>query len=384
MKEKRLNTFVLTLVSIMLLMYLFISTQLIYFVDLNRKVKVFLYMFLIIPFAQMAWLPLVYWWLDEKDMKPRHKWMSKVSYFWMGFLSIVLFFIVLRATILMPIWYFAKFPYELFGWEYSLFTILGAVFLYFYGFIKATGIPKIENIKIPIRNVNDKSKIVRIAQISDLHISDQSSKKFIELVVNEVNKLNPEFIVLTGDIGDGEPAHLKDKIDILKILKPRYKTFYIPGNHECYWGVKEWIHAIKEVGATPLINKHEIFDFDGFKIAIAGVPDFWNERFEASEKSDPVKAIANCPSDVQFKILLAHQPQSYKQALVAGFDMQLSGHTHAGQYLPWSLIIGLFHKFSRGLYKHQNMWVYVNRGTGHWGPALRILASPEITHIHIA
>ncbi len=381
--QKRFTRFVFSLLTILIIMYWFLSTQLIAFTDLDNKVKVILYIIFGLPFIQVAWLPLVYWWLEDNQIKPRHKFMSKIAYFWMGFMSLLLFFIAMRALILMPTWYFLKLSLPLFGWEYSIITLFGSVFIFGYGYIKAKGMPNVEIVEIPFRNVKSVSKHIKIAQISDLHISENLSHHYIENIVNVTNSLEADFIVLTGDIGDGSVESLKEKVLILKKLKARYQVFYVPGNHECYWGVKEWIQIIESMKMIPLINEHKVFNFDQFKIAIAGVPDIWNDRFEGNVKSDPIKAIANCPEDVQFKILLAHQPQTYKTAIEAGFDLQLSGHTHAGQFIPWSLIIRLFHRFARGLYQYKKMWIYVNRGTGHWGPPLRVLASPEVTLIKI-
>jgi predicted MPP superfamily phosphohydrolase len=129
-----------------------------------------------------------------------------------------------------------------------------------------------------------------------------------------------------------------------------------------------------------LINEHEIIRKGDDAIVMAGVTDISTRHMGGAHASDPGRAIAGAPADAP-KILLAHQPASFDAAEKAGFDLQLSGHTHAGQYFPFSMLIGFFQRYVKGLNKHGAMWVYVNRGTGYWGPPLRTGVPPEITLI---
>jgi predicted MPP superfamily phosphohydrolase len=106
-------------------------------------------------------------------------------------------------------------------------------------------------------------------------------------------------------------------------------------------------------------------------------------HFNADEHSDPVAALHGAPADAGAKILLAHQPNSAPAAARAGFDVQISGHTHGGQFWPWNLFVGFFQPFTGGLYRLKNLWVYVNRGTGYWGPPNRFGVPSEITRIRL-
>jgi predicted MPP superfamily phosphohydrolase len=111
---------------------------------------------------------------------------------------------------------------------------------------------------------------------------------------------------------------------------------------------------------------------------MAGVPDYRDGDFLPSHKSDPKKAIET-NEDPQIKILLAHQPKSIYAASEAGFDLQLSGHTHGGQYIPWNYLVTINQPYIKGLGRHKNTWIYVNRGTGYWGPPVRVGIPSEVT-----
>ena len=118
---------------------------------------------------------------------------------------------------------------------------------------------------------------------------------------------------------------------------------------------------------------------EGGKLVLAGVPDYSAGYFDTAHRSDPKAALAGAPADAAVKILLAHQPRSAAAAEQAGFDLQLSGHTHGGQFLPWSFLVKLQQPFTAGLYRLGRLWVYVSRGTGYWGPPKRLGAPSEIT-----
>lgn len=116
---------------------------------------------------------------------------------------------------------------------------------------------------------------------------------------------------------------------------------------------------------------------------MAGVTDYSAHLFFESHRSDPQAALAGAPSGAAVKILLAHQPRSAEAAAVAGFDLQLSGHTHGGQFFPWNLLVRLQQPYTAGLNRLRNLWVYTSRGTGYWGPPKRFGAPSEITRVRL-
>ena len=118
------------------------------------------------------------------------------------------------------------------------------------------------------------------------------------------------------------------------------------------------------------------------RLIIAGVTDYEGGRFKKNHISDPKSAIQDAPAD-GVKILLAHQPRSIFEAADAGYDLQISGHTHGGQYFPWNFLVKLQQPFVAGLHKYGDTWIYISRGTGYWGPPIRLWARSEIALIEL-
>jgi uncharacterized protein len=157
----------------------------------------------------------------------------------------------------------------------------------------------------------------------------------------------------------------------------------VTGNHEYYAGADKWVAEFRRLGLTVLLNEHVVVDHDGARAVIAGVTDYGAGSFDPAHKSDPAKAILGAPADIAFRLLLAHQPRSAPAASKAGFTLQLSGHTHGGQFLPWNFFVRLQQPFVAGLEKLNDLWVYTSRGTGYWGPPIRIAAPSEITRLRL-
>jgi hypothetical protein len=251
-----------------------------------------------------------------------------------------------------------------------------------FGFLEASSSPKIKEVNVPIENLPSELNGLKIAQISDLHIGPTIRRDYVADVVKKVLETNPDLIAITGDLIDGTPHRLMEHTEPLSRLSAPLGTYYVTGNHEYYWGADAWIQASTGFGFIPLINENRILEFRGKKILIAGVTDISSHEFIVNHRSDPKRAAIGsegCP----LRILLAHRPDSYKEAEPAGFQLQISGHTHAGQFFPWNFLVRLAHKYYRGLNRHGKMWVYVNAGTGYWGPAHRFLVPSEITLIRL-
>jgi predicted MPP superfamily phosphohydrolase len=122
-----------------------------------------------------------------------------------------------------------------------------------------------------------------------------------------------------------------------------------------------------------------VLDHDGAPVVVAGVTDHSAARMMPAHASDAVAAARGAPP-APLRLLLAHQPRSaFAAAATGAFDLQLSGHTHGGQYVPWTFFIGLVQPFATGLHRLEKMWIYTSRGTGYWGPPIRLGSPAEIT-----
>lgn len=217
----------------------------------------------------------------------------------------------------------------------------------------------------------------KIAQISDLHIGPMIRRRYVTKVVNRIQLLKANLIVLTGDIGDSDPAFYGTEAKPLRELSAPEGVFYITGNHEYYWDAHKWIRIFNKVGMHALVN--EGVSIAGGKIWLGGIADPDAGDFIPEHHPDAEKALAGNLNKETFKILLAHQPKSCFDAEKAGFDLMLSGHTHGGQFFPFNYVVAVVNPYSKGLNQHGKMQVYVNRGTGFWGPPLRLGVNAEIT-----
>jgi len=189
-------------------------------------------------------------------------------------------------------------------------------------------------------------------------------------------------VAITGDVVDGSVRDLAHHTEPLARLESRHGTYVVTGNHEYYSGAHEWIRELRRLGTRVLLNEHVVLDHDGAKLAVAGVTDYSAHHFDPSHKSDPYAAVAGAPADA-LKVLLAHQPRSASSAADAGYHLQLSGHTHGGQFWPWNFFVRLQQPFTAGLNRLGRMWVYINRGAGYWGPPMRFGVPSEITLIRL-
>jgi predicted MPP superfamily phosphohydrolase len=249
-----------------------------------------------------------------------------------------------------------------------------------YGLYNTRHLPDVVRVSIPIRGLPDALEGFRIIQISDLHISPTMKTGYVQSIVDQVNDLHPDVIAFTGDLADGPVSFFRNEATPLKDLSANYGSYFVTGNHEYYAGVRSWLEEVDRLGFTVLLNSHRIIKRGSGSILLAGVTDYNAGRFNASHTSDPNRAIYGAPES-NVKILLAHQPRSIFASAKAGFDLQISGHTHGGQIYPWQFLVYLQQPYLAGLNLHEETWVYVSRGTGYWGPPLRLGAPSEIAVI---
>ncbi|NUO80458.1 metallophosphoesterase [candidate division KSB1 bacterium] len=326
--------------------------------------------------------------------------MSWLTYLSMGVLNYLFLLIALRDVSGLIIWGIQKTAPSVFAATPSTFTIEDAVqrralvhdtnlailgltgVIVLHGVYAARRRPQAVEVKIPFEHLPEDLTSLRIVQISDLHVGPTIKRDFVERVVAQVQRLAPDIIAFTGDLADGSVHDLRHEVEPLLKLSARYGKFFVTGNHEYYSGAEAWITEARRLGFTVLMNEHRLIQHGRSRVLLAGVPDFNAGHIISPHHSDPLAATANAPA-VDLKILLAHQPRSISAAAQAGFDLQLSGHTHGGQFFPWNLLVPLQQPFVAGLHRHQNTRLYVSCGTGYWGPPLRIGAPAEVTVIKL-
>ena len=256
-------------------------------------------------------------------------------------------------------------------------TFVLALVLVSYGYYQARRTPAVRRVDVPIANLPPALVGLRIVQISDLHVGPTIKAPFVERVVARVNELQPDLIAFTGDLADGPVERLAPHTASLAELTAPLGVYFCTGNHEYYSGVERWTEQVRRLGFDVLINELRQIDCGGGRIALAGTTDFSAGELVPDHASDPAKALA-ASDGADVRILLAHQPRSIEAASQADCHLQLSGHTHGGQFVPWKYVVSLQQPYVAGLHKVRNTWIYVHRGTGYWGPPLRLGAPSEI------
>ncbi len=251
------------------------------------------------------------------------------------------------------------------------------------GFVNARRRAKVVAVDVPIDGLPAALDGLTIVQISDIHVGATIKARYVDAIVDAVNQLQPDVIAVTGDVVDGSVARLASHTQPLGRLSARYGTYLVTGNHEYYSGAAQWIAEFERLGLRVLLNEHVVLERDGSRFIIAGVTDYSAGRFDEAQRSDPAAALAHAPRDVRIKVLLAHQPRTALAAAEAGYTLQLSGHTHGGQFFPWNFLVRLQQPFTAGLAKLDALWVYTSRGTGYWGPPKRLGAPSEITRLRL-
>lgn len=255
------------------------------------------------------------------------------------------------------------------------------------GMWSALKVPDVKAVNMPIANLPPALENFHIVQLSDLHIGSTFDGEWLQAVVDKTNALNPDIVFITGDLVDGLPPRLGSEIQPLKALKAKYGVYIIVGNHEYYSGLTTWVDYWKQMGLNIMLNEYQLIDIEkqGFapqSLAIAGITDPTAQRFPGFLLPDAKGVMEQIPEGA-FSILLAHQPKDARDNATLGYHLQLSGHTHGGQYFFAFPLISLINNgYRSGHYNVGAMELYVSPGTGLWGYVPMRLGCPsEITSI---
>jgi len=219
----------------------------------------------------------------------------------------------------------------------------------------------------------------RIVQISDIHIGPMLGRAFAGEITERVNALAPDLIAVTGDLVDGSVERLRHDVAPLAGLRARHGTFFVTGNHDWYSGAAAWVAEAEALGFRALRNERVTIGSGAARFELAGVDDQRGDWLHGSP-CDVARALAGRDPAVPV-VLLAHDPTTFAEASQMGVDLQLSGHTHGGQIWPFRYLVRLAVRWVEGLHERDGCLLYVSRGTGFWGPPLRLLAPAEITEI---
>ncbi|RKH54823.1 metallophosphoesterase [Corallococcus llansteffanensis] len=217
-----------------------------------------------------------------------------------------------------------------------------------------------------------------IVHLSDIHVGPIIQRRFMDELVSRCNALKPDLVAITGDLVDGTVKDLGPSVAALQNLRARAGTHFITGNHEYYWNASAWADALTGMGIHVLRNRHVSIGDAGGAFDLVGVDD-WSMRHGAKGYDLDAALAGRDPS--RAAVLLAHQPSNWDVAARAGMGLQLSGHTHGGQFFPFTVAVSAIWKHAAGLFQDGDRHLYVSRGTGFWGPPLRVGAPSEIVKV---
>jgi hypothetical protein len=249
------------------------------------------------------------------------------------------------------------------------------------GLRAALAIPAVRSVEVRIERWPQSLDGFRIVQLSDLHIGSILGREFAARLVEEVNRLSPDLVALTGDLVDGSVRQLGGEVEPLGEFKAPHGVYFVTGNHDYYSGAEPWLTRIRELGIRPLRNQRVLIGDAHGAFDLAGVDDHRGDWLRGSTE-DLAAALAGRDPDRPV-VLLAHDPTTFHRARAMQVDLQLSGHTHGGQIWPFVYLVRLAVPHVAGLLRRGRSQLYVSRGSGFWGPPIRLFAPSEITEILI-
>lgn len=327
---------------------------------------------LILAGTLLTFSPLLVWFLERQNWHRTTAATAWVSYTWMGYL-----FLFLCIGLLFDLGHALVTLLRL-HWPLSHVMALQAISLLAltllaYGLVAAR---QIQTKEISITTSKLATGQVTIAQISDLHLGVMLGDEFLERILARLREIRPDMLVATGDIVDGQGDDLDALARHFQSYAPPLGSYAVTGNHEHYAGLEKSLQFLRHAGFAVL--RGESVKVGG--IVLTGVDDPAAIRAGQHARLDARQARASVNKDA-FIVLLKHQPVVDSATL---FDLQLSGHTHGGQIFPFVYLTRLAYRVHTGLTElADGRQLYVSRGTGTWGPPIRLFAAPEITLITI-
>lgn len=248
-----------------------------------------------------------------------------------------------------------------------------------WGFVNVARGAAVKAVRVALARLPKRLDGLVIAQLTDIHVGPTIGRGFLEEVVRRTNELEPDVVAITGDLVDGSVEELRAHVAPLAGLRAKHGVYFVTGNHEYYSGADAWIAELGRLGIRVLRNERVEIRVGDDVIDLAGIDDH-SARRVAGHGADLPRALEGRDPKREL-ILLAHQPKAILEAAALGVGLQLSGHTHGGQIWPWTYLVYLQQPYVAGLHRHGEAQIYVSRGTGYWGPPMRIGADAEITKL---
>jgi predicted MPP superfamily phosphohydrolase len=258
----------------------------------------------------------------------------------------------------------------------AIFAGLTATGITAYGIKTALGPPQLDRVQIPLAKLPRSLDGTRFAVVSDIHLGPLAGSHHVPRIVDMINSLSADVVCIVGDLVDGTVPELGRFAAPLATIKSKRGAYFVTGNHEYYSGFQDWVDEVARLGVRPLRNERlQLGALD-----LAGVNDLGGAQY--GDGPDFAKALGDRDPSRPV-ILLAHQPVAARHAAKYGVDLQLSGHTHGGQMVPFNLLVKLQQPVVSGYGEVDGVPVYVTNGAGFWGPPVRVGAPPQVTLVEL-
>jgi uncharacterized protein len=327
--------------------------------------------------ALMVVSPIAVRLLEKNGSFHAAHWVAYAGYCWMGFVFLSCCGLLLAGALhLLTRVISAIFtrPLPAPASSTSTIAVFGiALALCVYGYFEARSI-RVERVRLETAKLPAGMDRLKIAQISDVHLGILVREARLKLILDRVREEAPDLLVSTGDFVDGQMDHLNGLSELFREIRPRFGKFAVTGNHEFYAGLQQSLDFTRQCGFTVLRGEQRS---PGDVITVAGI-DFR----ELGSLADQTSLLATVRRD-RFTLFLKHEPvvtpTSYGQ-----FDLQLSGHVHRGQIFPFNLVTGFVYPMQNGSYQLPGgSYLHTSRGSGTWGPPMRVLSPPEVTIVEL-
>jgi predicted MPP superfamily phosphohydrolase len=328
-----------------------------------------------LAFGLMSWLFFVFFKSTADHVIPFEKPLRNSAFLAMGAISFLFSFTAFRDLIALILIPFGQ-AWQCYSENVSITILMLSLLCFIIGALNAQMRLHTPRVEVLIQTLPPALSGLTIAQLSDIHLGTGPNPKQVAKLVDRTLAMNPDLIVLTGDIIDGNTDEITAELSEIARLKAPHGVYFVLGNHECYWKHQDSIDAMKKMGIHVLENMGVEKIIDEHTIFIAGMNDPAITHFNGEGPKVPT-----IPTHSILNLILVHQPQFSKLIAEHDYHLQLSGHTHGGQFFPWNLAVKRMYQFDKGLGKLKNLWVYVNMGSGYWGPPIRLGSQCEITEL---
>lgn len=262
----------------------------------------------------------------------------------------------------------------------TVVVLVVALILLAWGYTEAMRAPRIKRVDVTIPRLGRDLDGLSVVVVTDTHYGPINRARWSAGVAAVVNELDGDIVCHLGDIADGSVSQREEQVAPLATVRSRLARVYVTGNHEYFGEAQAWLDHMDRLGWDTLHNRHLVVRRGEDALVVAGVDDATARASGvAGHGADLARALAGADPELPV-LLLAHQPKQITQAVSAGVDLQLSGHTHGGQIWPFNYLVRLDQPVVHGLSRHsEHTQLYTSRGTGFWGPPFRVFAPSEIT-----